>query len=176
MCLVLLTSDPWNQLQSCYCLVSMLTKMNFLSVESEGYDEWQAIFFFLNHRDLCVPLDALISSAYVCERKGNRNSFRKGDNLSKTKMSSRQMFLAEINWKLAPKNLHSCQQRGLHLFWLFFQTLILFKKKKIKQKLYKELVLCQVYSTLTCCTMKNRTWKHNSNKMSSQQPCCYSSV
>jgi len=53
--------------------------------------------FFLNHTDLCVPLDAQISSAYVCERKGSRNSFRKGDNLNKTKMSSRQMFLAEIN-------------------------------------------------------------------------------
>lgn len=30
---------PLKQLQTCYCLVSMLTKMNFLSVESEGYDE-----------------------------------------------------------------------------------------------------------------------------------------
>lgn len=52
---------------------------------------------FFNHTDLAVPLDALISSAYVCERKGNRNSFRKGDSFSKTKVSSRQMFLAEVN-------------------------------------------------------------------------------
>lgn len=46
----------------------------------------------------------------------------------------------------------------------------------MKQKLYKELVLCQVYSTLTYCTRKSRTWQHNFYKMSSQQLCCYSSV
>lgn len=100
---------PLKQLQTCYCLVSMLTKMNFLSVESEGYDEWQAIFFFLNHTDLCVPLDALISSAYVCERKGNRNSFRKSDNLHKTKMSPSRC--SHLKSTKNPKNLHLSQER-----------------------------------------------------------------
>lgn len=70
--------------------------------------------FSFSHTDLCVPLDGQISVLYVCERKRDRNSFRKGDNLTQSTASSRQMFLAEI----AEVHLKTCiaARNDLHLF------------------------------------------------------------